>query len=148
MAFSFSLQSVLRFRQGTERERLLLLQAANLRVAEVRSQIEALGRDRADLAAATARKLSAGVHAAQLHFNDFCRSASEQRQEKLQEELLQCEATRLIRSQEFQQARQQREILERLRDQQFDLYHRQQERQNQRQLDDILLLHRAFLRHG
>ena len=148
MAFRFSLQSVLRFRQGVERQRLLLLQAANLRVAALRSQLEALDRAQAGIRSSSARDLSAGVNAAQLHFNEVCRSALSQRQKKLQEELLRGEEECMCRGQEFQQARQQREVLDILREQHLARYRGQQDRRDQRQLDDTLLLHRAFLRRG
>jgi len=146
--FSFSLQTLLRFRQSVEEQQLLRLQAANLKAAQVRNQITDLNSGLAAIASAGARELNAGVSGAQLHFDQLCCLAMVQRRSRLQEDLALCEQERKQRNEEFRQARRQREVLDRLRKQQFDRYRLQQERQEQRQFDDLLLLRRAFLDHG
>ncbi|HEX3353854.1 MAG TPA: flagellar export protein FliJ [Terriglobales bacterium] len=146
--FSFSLQALLRFRQSVEEQQLLRLRAANLKAAQVRNQIADLNSGLAAIASAGALELSAGVSGAQLHFDRLCCLAMVQRRSRLQEDLALCEQERMQRSEEFRQARRQREVLDRLRKQQFDRYRLQQERQEQRQFDDLLLLRRAFLDHG
>jgi flagellar export protein FliJ len=148
MAFQFSLASVLCFRQSVERRQQALLQAANLKVASVRSEIEALERHCGEMASASARDLNAGVSASQLHFTALCQAAVLQRHTQLREELARREEIRVCRSREFEQAWRQREVLERLRDEQFGRYRRRQEQQEQRRTDDLILLRRAFLERG
>jgi flagellar FliJ protein len=152
VAFRFSLQLLLRFREGMEQQCLLLLQAANLQAAAVRQEIEALDRGRVEAASSTQRELDAGTSAAQIHFDDLCRARVLQRRKQLQEDLARCEHLRAQRSQAFHQARRQREILATLRDRQFELYREQQARLEQKQLDEALMhqawVNQTFLRRG
>jgi flagellar export protein FliJ len=142
MAFRFSLHALLRFRQSVERQQELLLQEANHQVALARAAIEAVDGRMAEMAAKGARALDCGVSAAELQFEEHCRSVLVEHRHQLERTLAQREDIRARRSQEFHQARRQREVVDTLRWQQLQLYRQQEKRKEQRYLDELFLLRR------
>jgi len=145
MAFRSSLDTLLRVRRGLERQQELLLQQANARVATLQQE---LVRIRSQIDADAVRELQhlqSGLTAAELHFDLLCRSALFLRRRQIEGELLQAEALREARGQSFRGARQQREILETLREQQLAAYRQESDRRDQRRIDDLFLLRRAYL---
>jgi flagellar export protein FliJ len=148
MAFLFPLEVLLRVRQGLERQQELRLKEANLRVAMLLRQIEDVHREVRDIVARRRPQLESGVSAAELQFDVLCRSVLNERRHALEKQLLEAEAFRYSRSRDFQQARRQREVVDTLRLHQLQAYHQKEARQDQRRLDDLFLLRRAYLRRS
>ena len=148
MPFRFPLAAVLRFRQTVERRHEILLQQANREVAAARQAIDELDRTKAEAAARYARELAAGVSAAEMQFNLLCRSTLAQRRSELEKKLAGAEEIRAARRQEFQHAHQQREAVDTLRQHQLQTYTEEEQKREQRTLDDLLLMRREFLRRG
>jgi flagellar export protein FliJ len=148
MAFRFTLHALLRFRQSVERQQQLLLQEANHQVALVRREIEVLDGHLGAIAAHDAGELENGVRAAELQFQLLCRAILLGHRRQLETTLAQREEVRISRSQAFHEARRQREAVETLRQLQWQAYQQGQKRKEQRYLDELFLLRRAFLRRG
>jgi flagellar export protein FliJ len=148
MAFRFTLHALLRFRQSVERQQQLLLQEANHQVALVRRGIEVLDGHLGAIAAHDAGELENGVRAAELQFQLLCRAILLGHRRQLETTLAQREEVRISRSQAFHEARRQREAVETLRQLQWQAYQQGQKRKEQRYLDELFLLRRAFLRRG
>jgi len=92
--------------------------------------------------------LESGLSAAELHFDDLCGSALLKRGDELEKQLADAELLRRTRSEEFQQARRKREAIETLRRQKFEVYRQEEARQDQRGVDDLFLMRRAYLRRS
>jgi flagellar export protein FliJ len=148
MAFRFPLEVLLRLRQGMERQQELRLQAANHRVAMLRLQIEDVRNEIGNIEARRDPQRESGISAAELQFDLLCRSVLAERQNTLQKQLVEAEAYRRARSEDFKQARQQREVMDVLRRQRLEDYRQEEARQDQRRLDDLFLLRRAYLRRN
>ena len=148
MAFRFPLEVLLRLRQGMERQQELRLQAANHRVAMLRLQIEDVRNEIGNIEARRDPQRESGISAAELQFDLLCRSVLAERQNTLQKQLVEAEAYRRARSEDFKQARQQREVMDVLRRQRLEDYQQEEARQDQRRLDDLFLLRRAYLRRN
>lgn len=146
MAFHFSLQALLRFRQGIERQTELRLIEASHQVALARRQISAVNDAMVELSAREARQLDSGVTAAELQFDELCRSALIVHRQQLEMLLAQCEKVRLDCSRAFQEARRKREVVDILRRHQLQAYRQLERRNAQRHLDEMFLLRREFLR--
>ena len=142
MAFRFTLQALLRLRQGLEHQRELQLQEANFQVALARAEILDLDRWRTELAARNADLMRSGLSAAEIQFSGLCREALLTHRRELEKELALREQVRAERSREYQQARQQREVMDTLRQRQLQLYRLKETRQEQRRLDELFLLRR------
>ena len=148
MAFRFPLEVLLRLRQGMERQQELRLQAANHRVAMLRLQIEDVRNEIGNIEARRDPQRESGISAAELQFDLLCRSVLAERQNTLQKQLVEAEAYRRARSEDFKQARLQREVMDVLRRQRLEDYRQEEARQDQRRLDDLFLLRRAYLRRN
>jgi len=148
MAFRFPLEIVLRVRQGLERQQELRLQEANHRVAMLRRQIENLHSEVENISAQRQPQFASGISAAELQFDVLSRLALTERQRALEKQLVEAEAVRQTRSQEFLNARRQREVIDTLRKHQLEDYQLQETRLDQRRLDDLFLLRRAYLRRS
>ena len=148
MAFRFPLETLLRVRQGLERQHELRLQEANHLVAMLRQQIENVHSEMHNISARRQPQLQSGISAAELHFDALCRSVLAERQHAFEKQLLEAEALRHVRSEEFLQARRQREVIDTLRRHQLQTYQQEEARQDQRRLDDLFLLRRSYLRHS
>jgi flagellar export protein FliJ len=148
MAFHFSLDSVLHYRQSIEHQQELRLRAANQRVARVRNMVEHLDGRRRELNSRQAEELSAGVTAAELRFELQCEAELLRQRRELEQQLAGLEKVRDQQRVIFQQARRTRETLEAVRDQQLRVYQKAAARRQQRGLDDLFLMRREYLRHG
>ena len=148
MAFRFPLETLLRVRQGLERQHELRLQEANQRVAMLRQQIEDTHSEMRNISARRQPQLEIGISAAELHFDVLCQSVLTERQHALEKQLVEAESLRHLRSEEFLQARRQREVIDTLRRHQLQDYQQEEARQNQRRLDDLFLLRRSYLRRS
>jgi flagellar export protein FliJ len=145
MAFRFPLEVLLRVRQTQERKQELRLQEANLRVAMLLRQIEEVHSGMENLEVRRRPQLESGMSAAELQFDVLCRSVLIERQQVLEKQLLDAESLRQSCTQDFRQARRQREVIDTLRLHQLHYYRQQEARQDQRRLDDLFLLRRAYL---
>jgi flagellar export protein FliJ len=146
MAFRFSLAAVLLFRQKMEHQQEMLLLESNQRVHRVRTEIENADSAMNSIAQREAQQLTSSLSAAELQFDLLCRSVLLRRLQTLEKEMAQAEQMCAAQRAVFRQARQQRETLETLKTHQLELYLQQETRQEQRSLDDMFLLRRAFLR--
>jgi flagellar export protein FliJ len=148
MAFRFSLETLLRVRLSLERQHELLLQEANLRVALLQRQIAGVDSGRETNLERQRPHLESGLSAAELQFDMLCDSVLLKRRGDLERQLVAAEVLRHSRNEEFQQARRQRETMDTVRRRQLEIYRQQEARQDQRRIDDLFLLRRAYLRRG
>ncbi len=148
MAFRFPLEVLLRVRQGLERQQELRLQEANHRIAALRRQIEDVVGEVDEIIIRRRPQLASGISAAELQFDVLCRSVLTTRRDVLDKQLIDAEAHRSSCNADFQQARRQREVMDTLRLHQLQDYNQQQARRDQRRLDDMFLLRRAYLRRS
>ena len=148
MAFHFSLDAVLRLRQSLERQQEQLLREANQQVAAIQLKIENLDEQLSQQASRENSQLASTVSGAELQFMRLCRSIILGQRSGLERRLASAQAVRDGRMASFRQARQQREVMETLRQAQAQVYGQYQARKNQRQLDDLLLLRRSYLRRS
>jgi flagellar export protein FliJ len=148
MPFQFPLQNILHYRQSLEHQQELRLRAANQQVARVQRLGEQIDGRRRELQEARSAALSAGVSSAELRFALRCEAELVRRRWELQQELERQQQLRDQQREIFQQARRTRETLEGVRDQQARLYQREAARREQRNLDDLFLLRKEYLRRG
>ena len=148
MAFNFSLQSILHFRQSVEHQQELRLRAANQKVGRAQHGIEQIDLRRAVLLAEQTRQLGAGVSAAELRFGLLCEAELLRQRRDLELQLVRLQQLRDQQREIFQQARRTRETLEAVRDQQLCTYKQEAARREQRHLDDLFLLRREYLRRS
>jgi flagellar export protein FliJ len=148
MAFHFALAAVLHFRQSVEHQQEMRLRAANQRVARVRHLIEQMEAHRQELRLLQSKELSAGITAAELRFELQCEGELVRHRRELEQQLAGLEKARDQQREIFHQARRARETLESLRDQQLRLYQKELLRREQRNLDDLFLMRREYLRRG
>ena len=146
MPFQFSLAALLRFRQSIEQQQETLLQQANQKVAGLRRGIEDVQRAAAEVTANDARELASGLRAAELHFSKVRRAVLLEHYSRLEKELAAALQVQLQQRLAFQKARQQREVVATLKEHQLQEFHQQESRDEQRRLDDLLLVRREFLR--
>jgi flagellar protein FliJ len=148
MPFRFPLQSILNFRQSIEHQQELRLRAANQQVARVRHLVEQIDARRQELHAAQSRELGTGLTSAELRFELQCDEELLRHRRELESHLVRLQQLRDQQREIFQQARRMRETLEAVRDQQLDSYKQEAARNEQRTLDDLFLLRRAYFRRG
>lgn len=148
MAFHSSLDVLLRVRRGLERQQELLLKDANGRVATLQHEFDGIKSEITANAQSELLQLQSCLRGAELHFDLLCRSGLRIKCRSVEMELSKAQALRESRARSFRLARQQREILETLRQQQLQAYLQQTARQDQRRLDDLFLLRRAYLSRG
>jgi flagellar biosynthesis chaperone FliJ len=134
MAFRFPLEVLLRVRQGLERQQELRLREANLRVAMLLQQIKDVLGEIENITAGRQLQMESGISAAELQFDVLCHSVLTDRQHTLEKQVI--------------EAKTQREVMDTLRHHQLQDYQRQEARQDQRRLDDLFLLRRAYLRNS
>jgi flagellar export protein FliJ len=148
MAFQFSLQTILHFRKSIEHQQELRLRAASQQVARVQHGIEQMDARKKDLLSAQTNQLSSGMTAAELRFGLECEASLLRQRRELDLQLVRQQQARDQQREIFQQARRARATLESVRDQQLRLYKQEAARREQRNLDDLFLLRRQYLRRG
>jgi flagellar export protein FliJ len=148
MAFHFSLDAVLRLRRSLERQQELLLREANQQMIAIQLKIDHLDAQLSRQASQENLQLASTLSAAELQFLRVCRSVLQGQRGGLEKRLAAAQAVRDSRMATFRQARQQREVLETLRQAHSLVYRQNEARQSQRQLDDLILLRRAYLRRS
>jgi flagellar export protein FliJ len=148
MAFQFPLQAVFHLRQSIEHQQELRLRAANQQVAKVRHRLDQIDERIRQIHIREAEHLVSGTTAAEMRFALGSEAALRQLRQDAEAELLRWQNLRDQQQKIFQQARRERETFENLRDQQLREYQRDAARREQKQLDDLFLLRRAYLRRG
>jgi flagellar export protein FliJ len=148
MAFQFSLQSVLHLRQSLEHQQELRLRAANQLVSQMQDGIERVEMGRRQWRDRQAQELSAGMTAAELRFALERDSDLLAYKTELEKKLAQLQQLRDHQLEIFQQARQARKTLETVRNRQQRAYQRETLRLEQKNLDDLFLLRKEYLRRG
>jgi flagellar export protein FliJ len=148
MAFHFPLHAVLHLRQSIEHQQELRLRAANQLVAQMRRLVEQVDARRQELHSRQIKRLSLGMTAVELQFELLCETELLRHRRELEQQLARLQKLREQQREIFQQARRARETLESVRDQQLRLYQKETARRQQRNLDDLFLLRREFLRRG
>jgi flagellar export protein FliJ len=146
MAFHFKLKTLLHFRQSKEHQQELRLRAANQQVARVQHLIEQMDAHRKELQSAQSQILSSGMTAVELQFELLCDAELLRHRRELQQELARLEQLREQQREVFRVARRERETLEAVRDQELALYQKEAARREQRNLDDLFLMRREYLR--
>ncbi|MFZ0231442.1 MAG: flagellar export protein FliJ [Mycobacterium sp.] len=140
MAFRFALASLLRLRQGVERQRALALQQACLQVTRARDALGRLDNILAESWRTDAHSLAVGCVAAELHFAGQVREQLKRLRTQLLEEIRRLEDAQQQAAARYQQAKREREVMEAVRDQQSRVYELEQLRREQRSLDAAFLL--------
>jgi flagellar export protein FliJ len=148
MAFRFPLAAILHFRQSIEHQQELRLRAANQQVARGQHVIETIDARRQAVQAEQARELGVGVTAAELRFGLQCEAELLRLRGEFEIQLVRLQQLREQQREIFQQARRNRETMEAVRDEQLDLYKQEAARREQRELDDLFLLRREYLRRS
>lgn len=148
MAFRFPLQALLHLRQSLEHQQELRLKAANQQVARIRHAIEQVDIQVSRVRRLATRELASGTTSAELRFTAEIERALQSQRHHCEDQLSLALNLRNQQQLIFQQARRERETFESLRNQQLLEYEREAARKQQRQLDDLFLLRRAYLRHG
>jgi flagellar export protein FliJ len=148
MPFHFPLETVLRFRRSQERQQEILLQEANHRVTIVRQEVNRIEGSLATVISRLEFQLREGMTAAEIQFGHLTCSELIRLRKQLEKDLIAREQERAHSMKLFQQARRQREVVETLRRQKLQLHRQQENRQEQRRLDDQFLLRREFLRRS
>ena len=147
MAFAFRLQSILHYRQSLEHQQELRLRAANQQVARVRHLVEQMDAHRQELHSAQNKQMSAGTTAAELQFELLCEVELLRHRRESSQQLVRLEQLRDQQREILHLARQARETLEAVREREFVLYRKEAGRREQRNLDDLFLMRREYLRH-
>ena len=143
MAFHFTLEAVLRFRQSLEDRELLSLQALLARHAALLHELEQIRQVALNLQEETNLALQQQpTPAVEIHFAIARLHALEQRQQLIREQLRQLESAIAEQRSLFEQQRRNREVLETLRDAQQRDYRLVQQRREQARLDELHLLRR------
>jgi flagellar export protein FliJ len=143
MAFRFSLQSLLRYRESFERRERLRLQIVTSEVVRARQQCEQAQQDRGRALEELAKRLRQVMTGAELHFELACDRTRVRRLAALKEHLLKLEDLQRRQLDALRKAQQQRKILENLRDRQLAAYRLVQNRRTQQQLDERFLILRG-----
>ena len=148
MTFRFSLEAVLRLRQGMEHQQELLFRAAHQQVARVRHGIQRIDHALGEAEQRSSSTLASGTTSAELLFGLQSEAALLQYREKLGAELIRLGKLRDQQAEIFRRARRERETMESLRDQQLREYKRDALRREQRKVDDLFLLRRNYRNGG
>jgi flagellar export protein FliJ len=143
MAFHFTLEAVLRFRQSLEDRELLRLQSLLARRMALVNEREQLQQATLNLQQETNLALQQQpTPAVEIHFAMARLHALEQRQQIIEEQLHQLQSGIAEQRSLFRQQRHSREVLETLRDTQWRDYRLVQQRREQARLDEMHLLRR------
>ncbi len=140
MAFRFTLQPVLRLRQGLEereRQRLLLV---NSLLAERRRELDDLKQARILAASSLAEAMQAGMVGSEFHFQTTSIVTQGRREEIAMRQVAELERQCLEQQAAYREAQKQRKILENLRDRQLASWRLDQARREQQRLDDLFML--------
>jgi flagellar export protein FliJ len=140
MAFRFSLQMLLRLQKSVERQQELLLQAANARVRQANQQIQEIDAWVEAYRKRRAEGMDTGLRAAEIHFDERCREVLKNHRQYLADELSRREKIREDQRGAFEAARRAREVTDSLRERKMEAYRIEEQRREQRRMDDLFIL--------
>lgn len=143
MAFRFPLQTLLRLREGMERQEELKLQRVIAMWMQARSELERLFEERQAAWSEAKARLSSSAAASELHFELARDEVIQQRAEILRLRIAELDRMRQQQQLAYQKARQDREILQNLRDRQRERHDVEQNRKEQQSIDDLQQMLRA-----
>jgi len=137
MAFRFSLASVLRVRESIERREELALQKAEQELARVRRRIDELAGEIAKAVDAREQALQQAIQAHRLQSMDAEINAAGEAKQTLLETLQTLQQQRDAQMKLYQAAHNGRRMLTDLSEQQKTEFEQEQDRAQQKRLDDI-----------
>lgn len=139
MAFRFSLEGVLRFRENVERIEELALNKIVQEIASVQADLDQAGLQQRSLREQREVELARGLPA--IHLQEVAEQEREfnTRAEGLRALLQELERKRVEQLEIYRKAQQNQRILSEIRQQQRHSYDRDQRRQEQKTLDDLFL---------
>jgi flagellar export protein FliJ len=144
MAFQFTLEAVLRFRQSLEDRERLRLESLLARRAALLHELEQSQAASLQLQHDLQRGLIAQpTPAAEIHFNIARLDAIASQQKRLQGQLQELQTAVAEQMLRFQQERRKREVLDALHDSQWREYRVLRQRREQARLDELHLLGRV-----
>jgi flagellar export protein FliJ len=143
LAFRFSLASLLRLWQSRERYERRKLEALAARVGALRAEMRRIELAALEARRAAGTRMGAGVAAAELHFAAVCEESRQEALAALQARLAEAESERLAQMSIYQSVERQTKIFENLRRRQYDVFRLEENRREQKRLDEIFLLRRA-----
>ena len=143
MTFRFPLQTLLRLREGMERQEELKLQHVIAMWMRAKSELERLFQERQAAWSEAKERLSASAAASELHFELARDEVIQQRAEILRLRIVELDGMRRQQQLAYQKARQDREILQNLRDRQREHHDVEQNRKEQQSIDDLQQMLRA-----
>lgn len=142
MAFHFTLQALLRIRVSYEHLERLRLLALTALANRIRQELATVRADSLEAHRSIRELLAGGVSGGELHFAVANERSRASRRLALAVNLAQAETRRDKQRKVFEEARQKRRILENLRERRLEEYHRDQLRRQQKQVDELHLIHR------
>lgn len=148
MPFRFRLETVLRLRRSVERQRELQLQHANSALVQLGNKIQQIETSLRESARRRDQQLAASASGAELHFDLACRDVILKQRQELLTELERATERRQQCLEDYKRALRDCEILETVRRQQLEAHKHEEERQEQRRLEDLLLLRRTAPRRS
>jgi flagellar export protein FliJ len=139
MAFRFTLDAVLRFRESVEHSEEAVLLRIVQQIVETEQQLAQIGAEQIRIRESREQDLALklpGVHLTNIAMRELeLKTAAD----GLRSELRQLEVQRVNQLSVYQTARQNRQVLTELREQQRHRHQLEQKRQEQKMLDDLFL---------
>lgn len=143
MAFRFNLASLLRLWRSRERYERRKLEALAARVGALRGEIQRIELAALEARRAAGARMVAGMAASELHFAAVCEESRREALAELQARLAEAESERLAQMNVYQSVERQVKIFENLRRRQYDAFRLEENRREQKRLDENFLLQRA-----
>lgn len=140
MPFRFSLQPILRLRASVERIEQLRMLLLAAQIARVQREIDSLEENLSAERQRRISSLSAGLPAAELHFEGAREKTRADQIRMLRDMLAALRRKHEEQRRVYQAARQKKEILENLRKRRYEAYLREQSRREQQRIDEAFLL--------
>ncbi len=140
MAFSFSLESLLRLRSSLERQEQARLQMAAQRMFAAQARCESLAAERVELEDKFRVLLKAGMTSSELYFHLSSRSGLDSAEAEAKRVIAEARKQWQEQRSRFLKSRRDREVISSVRDRQYQEYLIQQARHEQQQIDDLFAM--------
>lgn len=142
MAFRFSLEALLKYREALERRELLALERTQQEVIAAESEVRKTEKQRSDTVETRQTQLSVGMKANELRALVEAELQLEQRKEEQVRALKELVIKREQRMGAYRESRRKRDLLEKLRSRKLADYTREQAQAEQERMDDLYLARR------
>jgi len=143
VAFQFSLQALLRWRQVREDREKLRLSALTAHLLHTRTLYEEQDRSRRQAGRDLADFMKSGMVASEVHFDVAGLEGDTRRLKALSADVKKIEQARQVQQDAYVDAKKKRESLESLRTHQLDAYRLVQGRREQQRVDDLFAVRRG-----